>query len=162
MRIEVPFAPRRGSPLPQYPPPGPELDLSIDPGQNTGWALWWLGQLISCGIGEPPFQHVRQLAIEIPQAYQNSEVPYNDLITLAFQAGRYAGASGANVVVETYRPHDWKGSMSKSVSGYRVRVKLSPTELAVLAACERVVPAKQMHNVLDAIGVGLVAHQRKI
>jgi hypothetical protein len=156
MKTVKPFAPRKGSHVPL----GNGFDLSIDPGIHTGWALWSgviRGQLIACGTGEPPFEGVRRLVIELPQAYPNSPVPYNDLVTLAFQAGRYAATAGVDLDVQTVWPHTWKGNMPKPVCALRVRSLLFPEELAVLRECEKVVTAKQMHNVLDAIGVGLHA-----
>ena len=151
-------APRRGL-VPML--PGTWMDLAIDPGAHTGWALFAYedGSLITCGGGEPPFETaIRRAVVELPQVYPRDPVPPNDLITLAFQAGRYAAAAtsaSAYNGVFFLNPHTWKGSMPKEVCNARVRAKLTPTELGVLEACG--VPKGQMHNVLDAIGIGLFA-----
>jgi hypothetical protein len=157
MKRVLPHAPRRGTLIPLQ---NNAFDLSIDPGESTGWALFQHGggRLVACGGGEPPFGEDISLdntAIELPQSYPGSPVPPQDLITLAFLAGQYARAAGDNVFV--CFPHAWKGNLDKDVCGGRVMKNLSLEERAIVAACKEHVPAKQMHNVLDAIGVGLVA-----
>lgn len=150
-RVE-PFPPRRGTPL---------VDtcvfdlLAIDPGAHTGWALFVDGaggaRLRACGLGSPLAEHVLQVVIEFPWVYPAHPVPPNDLVTLAFLAGRYAGALTGEVY--TVFPHQWKGNLPKDVCAARVRARLSPEERAIVDACD--VPEKQRHNVMDAIGIGL-------
>lgn len=151
-RVE-PFAPRRGTPL-----LGTRVFdlLAIDPGQHAGWALFADTRLAACGLGSPLAEHVRRVVIELPQVYPRHPVPPNDLITLAFLAGRYAGASAGEVF--TVSPHQWKGNLPKDVCAARVRARLSPEERAVVDAVD--VPEKQRHNVLDAVGIGLFALNR--
>jgi hypothetical protein len=153
-RVE-PFAKRRGTPLPVQ---RFEL-LAIDPGEHTGWAVFCDKKLLGCGLGEPPIERVDRIVIELPQVYPLQPVPPNDLITLAFLAGRYAGVA-ATVEVSTVLPHQWKGNMPKEACAARVRHALSPEERAVEDACAAGVPEKQMHNVKDAIGIGLFASGR--
>jgi hypothetical protein len=142
------FAKRCGTPLPE------RIDLlAVDPGASTGWAAFSGDRLAAWGLGDPPVESAGRIAIELPQVYPRQQVPPNDLIALAFLAGRYAGrARGA---VSTVLPHQWKGNMPKDVCAARVRARLSPEERAVVDACD--VPDKQRHNVLDAIGIGLFA-----
>ena len=148
-RIE-PFAPRRGTPLPTA------FDLlAIDPGEHTGWAAFDT-TLIACGLGDPPVSKARCLVIELPQVYPSHPVPPNDLVTLAFLAGRYVGAREAFAVF----PRQWKGNLPKGACAARVRAKLSPEERAVVDECACKVPEKQMHNVMDAVGIGLFAEGR--
>jgi len=136
-------------------------DLAIDPGTHTGWAVFNEdGALKACGIGEPPFPSpYRRVVIELPQVYPTSPVPPNDLVTLAFLAGRYAGAA-AGAEVFTVFPHTWKGNLSKAVCAARVKERLSREERVVVEKCLVQVPEKQRHNVWDAIGIGLFAFRQ--
>ena len=147
--------PRRGSVVPQG-----KMDLAIDPGvRGTGWALFSTtsGALLeACGGGMPPFEHARRVVIELPQVYPYDPVPPNDLITLACLVGRYATAATALEATEVYliRPHAWKGTMPKQVCTSRIRFRMRPEEVAMAEGCG--VPAGQLHNTLDAVGIGLV------
>ena len=163
MKFVEPFAPRRGTPLP---PGGFDL-LAIDPGAHTGWAAFGcahytgdagLNRLLACGSGSPTLEFAARVVIELPQIYPSHPVPPNDIITLAFLAGRYAGAAMPGVEVSTVFPHQWKGNLPKDVCAARVRAKLSLAERAIVDACDA--PKGQMHNVLDAIGIGLFAEGR--
>jgi hypothetical protein len=146
-----PFAPRRGSPVPV----GAGWLVSIDPGRHTGWALWTCENVVlrACGVGWPPYEDASKVAIELPQAYPNSPVPYNDLIKLAFLAGRYVGDFGGSA--EFVLPHAWKGNLPKSVCEARARMKLTPFELAITAIAEGVVPKGQHGDMWDSIAIGL-------
>jgi hypothetical protein len=133
--------------------------LAIDPGTHTGWALFGgRNQLIACGLGDPPVERAVSVVIEIPQIYPQHPVPPNDLITLAFLAGRYVGR--ATCEVSTVFPHQWKGNLSKENCAARVRFRLSPEEKEVVDVLD--IPAKQLHNVMDAIGIGLFALGRGV
>jgi hypothetical protein len=147
-----PFAARRGTPL------HGSFDLcAIDPGACTGWAAFD-GVLVACGTGNPPVDRATRVVIELPQVYPRQKVPPNDLITLAFLAGRYAGASVNEGF--TVLPHQWKGNLPKDVCAAWVRARLSPAERAIVDMCN--VPDKQKHNVVDAIGIGLFALGRML
>lgn len=148
-----PFAPTKGSPLPL----GTRWHLSVDPGRHTGWSLWRPGshELIACGVGCPPLESACKLAIELPQVYPHSLVPPNDLITLAFLAGRYVGAFGKPEAM-FIMPHAWKGNLPKNVTENRCRMRLTATELKVTAEAEVVVPKSQHHDMWDAVGIGIV------
>ncbi len=148
-RVE-PFATRRGTPLLH----AQVFDLlAIDPGEHTGWAAFESDKLVACGLGSALAEHVRKVVIELPQVYPQHPVPPQDLIALAFLAGRYAGASAGEVY--TVFPHQWKGNMPKDVCAARVRFNLLPGERAIVDAID--VPKGQKHNVMDAIGIGLHA-----
>lgn len=157
--IVLAFAPLKGSALPL----GAGWHLSVDPGRHTGWALWYppgtaKHELVACGVGRPPLDSACFLVIELPQVYPHSPVPPNDLITLAFQAGRYVGefqASRGHDAVYTL-PHAWKGNLPKNVCENRVRMRLTVAELKIAHDAEEVVPKAQHHDMWDAIGIGLV------
>ena len=149
-----PFALRRGT-LPS----GNFNLLAIDPGACTGWATFGeLKQLLACGIGDPPVELAGHVIIELPQVYPQQPVPPNDLITLAFLAGRYAGRASGEVF--TVFPHQWKGNLPKEVCAARVRMKLSSEEKKIVDDCD--LPKSQMHNTMDAIGIGLFAIGRVV
>lgn len=156
-----PFLTRRGTPVPQR----HSLRLSIDPGRKgTGWALWsaFEAELLACGLHEPPLEGVTCVVVEMPQTYPNSPVPYQDLVGLAFLAGRYIGRCQANsgpVDAVWVYPHAWKGNLPKSVCEGRIRKRLSAAELKIVENCERLVPKGLMNNVFDAIGIGLHAYR---
>lgn len=156
-----PFLTRRGTPVPQ----GHSLRLSIDPGRKgTGWALWsaFEAELLACGLHEPPCEGVTRVVVEMPQTYPNSPVPYQDLVGLAFLAGRYIGRCQANsgpVDAVWVYPHAWKGNLPKSVCEGRIRKRLSAAELKIVENCERLVPKGLMNNVFDAVGIGLYAYR---
>lgn len=151
-----PFAKRRGTPVPDG---RCDYLLAIDPGAHTGWALFDLA-LVACGLGEPPFDRAIRVVIELPQVYPSHPVPPNDLITLSFLAGRYAGRARAVCEVVTVFPHEWKGNLRKDVCAARVMHHLSSTEREIVRACDA--PKGQMNNVLDAIGIGLFAKGGKL
>ena len=142
-----PFAPRKGTALPA----ACDLLLSIDPGLHTGWALFDT-TLLACGTGDPPTGYAKRLVIEVPEIYPRQPVPPNDLIALAFMAGRYVGRhENAHFVL----PKRWKGNMPKEVCAARIEAALTSEEKRILAACGA--SKGQMHNVIDAIGIGLYA-----
>lgn len=158
MKPVAPFAPRRGSVTPN----GTGYLVSVDPGAHTGWALWshsmFKPVLLACGVGHPPYENAAKVAIELPQVYPHSPVNPNNLVTLAFLAGRYIGDYGGEA--EFMYPHEWKSSLPKNVSENRCRMRLSREELAVTAAAEAVVPKGQQNDMWDSIGIGLVAFQK--
>jgi hypothetical protein len=165
MKIVEDFAARRGF-CGIGEPHGLRL-LAIDPGLHTGWALFVKKaaglDLVACGTGEPPSSAqpypLWECVIECPQVYPQQAVPPNDLITLAFQAGRYAEAArvAKTRFVRTVLPHEWKGNLPKNVCAARVLSRLSPEEIGIVEEMSEGIPKSQRHNVLDAIGIGLFA-----
>jgi hypothetical protein len=158
MKPVEPFAESRGTLVPLR---AGSYDLAIDPGACTGWALFGgAGGFVACGIGEPPFDTaIRRVVIELPQVYPNHPVPPNDLITLAFLAGRYVGTSAsAGADAATVFPHEWKGNLPKDVCAARVLARLTPDECAIVDRLK--VPKGKLHNVMDAIGIGLFAFRK--
>lgn len=133
--------------------------LAVDPGLDTGWALFHSsGELAACGLNGPPFGCARDVVIERPQVYPSHPVPPNDLITLAVQVGRYAGAAEATgASVRTCVPHEWKGNLPKDICARRIVRALKARELSAVTDMEATVPAAKRHNVIDAIGIGLFA-----
>ncbi len=127
--------------------------LAIDPGLDTGWALFYeSGVLLDCNLGQPPSRSPSSVVIERPQVYPNTGVKQaNDLITLAIQAGRYAEEyrqRGCHIHMAL--PHAWKGTVPKIIHNKRVLAKLSGNEATKLPK----LPQYVLHNVVDAVGLG--------
>lgn len=128
--------------------------LAIDPGVSTGWARIVDGQLVACGLGDPPVtRSCPKVIIERPQVYRGraSKGDPNDLITLAIQVGRYTERFGG---AEHVLPHTWKGSVDADVLCRRVLASLTPEEQAVFDRCTASVAKSKLHNVIDAVGIG--------
>ena len=102
--------------------------------------------------------YVDEIAVEIPQVYVQSRLKGdpNDLITLALNAGAFC-ASFLNTPRFEYRPYEWKKQVPKAILTERTRTKLSIGELA----CVEKAPRTLMHNVFDAVGIGLHHLKRK-
>lgn len=142
--------------------------LAIDPGADCGWALFRNRQLVQCGLGPFPstaLGQVSRLVIERPHTAQ-LHAPKKDIITLAIRAGEVGGIFSFffKLKPEYLEPGGWKGSQSKKISHDVIRRKLSVDELKVLEGAKTVggkrVAKADMHNVWDAVGIGLYVCQR--
>jgi hypothetical protein len=139
------------------------LDASHDLGAR--WASMSL--LIWDAVRSRVPQHVASVSVayERPQTYRptKSKGDANDLHGLAAIGNGLAvlarwswSAHDVRVEVTSYTPQEWTGCTSKDTRGpawenpraERIRVRLSPDELAL-------VPAQ--HDVIDAVGIGLHA-----
>lgn len=129
---------------------------AIDPGANTGAAFFGNGVLYAAELHTKPVAHlylVNQLVIEIPKfSDQTKGKDPQDLITLAVNAGQWIQVLRAPDVRRVF-PSQWKGNVPKAIHNERVLAKLTPAELAVIPK----LPATKLHNVIDAIGLGLFA-----
>lgn len=145
---------------------------SVDPGKNTGWAVWGEGPiLLECGLaqedGSPKYPPLRGrpglFLVEIPQVYtaQKSDGDPNDLIAVAVLAGQYrerflaAGARVGGVL-----PREWKGTISKEMCNARTKITIERMGGASLENYKkhtaRIAPTL-LNNTLDAVGLGLAA-----
>lgn len=90
---------------------------------------------------------------EIPVAYpgkQGMKVDANDLLHLAACAGAfYAGLSESKAAVELVLPAEWKAQVPKDICRGRILEELSEDEKG------GVEKGGDMHNVYDAVGIGL-------
>lgn len=101
---------------------------------------------------------VNAIALEWPRIYASriragaTKADPNDLLGLAAVDAaiamllRYAH-------VDCFAPSDWKGQLPKAAAETRIRGRLSEAELAVLDAADA--PPSLLHNVVDAVGIGL-------
>lgn len=126
--------------------------ISIDPGIHTGIACWYNGRLLYAGTLFPPTAFYKECVIEIPKIYPKAQQKgdQQDLITLAFQAGKLAQATGAPTV-HPVLPQTWKGQLPKDVCWLRCQALLTSEELSLIP---KLAPSI-LHNVQDAIGIGL-------
>lgn len=142
--------------------------IAIDPGEDTGWAIFAASGLVACGLGDPrtsPWHIADSIGaawIESQVIHPRSKARPNDVLKLARDAGRWAGRYDS-IAVDVFwvEPNAWKGGpVPKRVSHPRIRAKLAGNERVTLAdACAGLTPSKQ-HNVLDAVGIGLWACKR--
>ena len=138
--------------------------LSIDPGlKSVGWAYWGGRELVCCGLSRTKETDVSKQAhahwrnIEMYQDAErrvsemmvwrgkNAKSSPADLLKLNIIAGRLAS--------EWLAPSTWKGWVEKKIHQPRILAKLSAEERAVLAGCK--CPPSLLHNVIDAVGIGL-------
>lgn len=133
--------------------------IAIDPGRNSGVASFRGGCLAWCGCfnveRDDPFDHVehKRLIIEIPlYSGQTAGKDPQALIALAVCAGRWIERVQAVRVTEVY-PSQWKGNVPKETHNARVLDKLAADERALVPS----LPPSKLHNVIDAIGLGLFA-----
>ena len=149
--------------------------VAIDPGRDAGVALFVGGRLVGArlvnGLRPSPglvglglLSGDAEIAVEIPVLYPGgrSRAPGGDLITLAYRAGRLVEAVDAalgprNVKVVELAPAAWKAQVPPAVLEERIRERLNADELALVEGATGLV---RMHNVLDAVGLGLFRLQR--
>lgn len=149
--------------------------VAIDPGRDAGVALFVDGRLVGARLidGRRPSPGLvglgllsgdAEIAVEIPVLYPGgrSRAPAGDLISLAFRAGRLVEAVDAALGPRSVRlleiaPATWKAQVPPAVLEERIRARLDADELALV---EGATGAVRMHNVLDAVGLGLFWLQR--
>ncbi|AKU93392.1 hypothetical protein AKJ09_00056 [Labilithrix luteola] len=141
--------------------------LSIDPGNNAGWATFdaTTGDLQACGKGAPPpdiLDGVTVAVIEHPVIYPGGKTKNpNDIVKLAVTAGTQAGILMAHGVDVRYvTPREWKGTLDKDACCRRVWSRLTAEERALAARWEpeeRGEVKDSKTHTLDAIGIGLNA-----
>lgn len=136
--------------------------LAIDPGEDSGWALFDGKVLRLCGLGKPPKPVVAfRVVIEKPRIYPGAKKKARDadIITLAVRAGEWGGRYEATAQSILYvEPAKWKGGpISKRFHQPRIRKKLEGEERGRLEEGIRGLAEGLQHNVIDAVGIGLWA-----
>ena len=145
--------------------------IAIDPGENTGGAFFVNGALVWAGLlslldGTHSNTTADKLIIEIPfirpdditggrGARANNPAAVaakriNDLLSVCVCAGQWIRSINAPHT-RRVRPHEWKGGVPKEIHNARVLEKLSSAESLLLPK----LPASKLHNVVDAVGLGL-------
>lgn len=100
--------------------------------------------------------------IEKPRIYpqvKQRKGDLNDLVDLAMVAGAVAAGVDEPYFVRTLYPHEWKGNMPKEKMTALIRSRLSDSESNLVALEERAC-GRLIHNVLDAVGIGLYVSGR--
>lgn len=144
--------------------------LAIDSGADTGLALFDDYALVACALDDgmrPRIVHEWlperlepgerfSVVIETPVVYPHGKADANDLITQAYTGGVVAGVILALRGFTPMRidPADWKGQRPKDSCGDQIKGALDARELVLLHAAAK---GKKLHNVTDAVGIGLWA-----
>ena len=102
----------------------------------------------------PRLRETPRIVIEVPQVYdrRKSVGDPNDLINLAFMAGLIIGALPTDNVT-VVRPAEWGGQVQKAIKNSRAVDSLSTEEKARIEIPKAA--GTLLHNVLDAVGIGL-------
>lgn len=147
---------------------------AVDPGhKTTGWAKFVDGKLKYCGLArgkthqqmldqlEELREYVELAIIEIPKVYDRRrwKGDPNDLINVALSSGA-AGMMLRNAKeLKHVHPQAWKGQRPKDIDNTYTVSLLDEEELAVLRRVD--CPESLIHNVIDAIGIGLWGAKRR-
>ena len=99
------------------------------------------------GAASPPVTH---LAIEYPQQYSRAITPRESVQKLVGVIGALA-VTFSDSKTEYYLPRQWKGQVPKAVMHRRVLGRLTEAEQGLIPE----LPVSKLHNVLDAVGIGL-------
>ncbi len=100
--------------------------------------------------------HLEKLVAEIPQVYRFGKGDPADLIEIAGVVGAIAFCIPAAGRTH-FLPRTWKGQVPKEAHHPRILKKLSSDEVSRIEST----PKSLMHNVVDAIGIGLFALERR-
>jgi hypothetical protein len=160
----------------------PNVLVSIDPGlRHCGVAVFEYGKLIHATLVDNPidgesdapvwagmtkavhdhlannYYRPNVLVLEKPQVYVGGRGKGNpnDLISLACIVGGLASVIYAPEK-KAYLPRIWKGQVPKEIHNTRVLAKLTDAERVVMPD----LPASKLHNVIDAVGLGLYEVER--
>ena len=147
-------------------PINPRVLVAIDPGvKNLAWAQFEGGALSLCGLSQKdhPTAHARAVKrlcglcpdVLVLEQMTPRDIPNAaDLIAVS-HTGAYVAGALRPVVLLYPTAQEWKGSVPKRIHHPRLAAKLTPAERAVVAEAAVRVPASLLHNVWDAVGLGL-------
>ena len=136
--------------------------LAIDPGECTGFATFRDGVFGWAGVTylyETLAFQPNRLVIEIPNAHESkgktrSKRDPQAIITLAVTCGQWIRHISAPDTVRLF-PSQWKGQVPKPVHNARVLACLAPAEIQAFQFYTSGLAPSKLHNVIDAIGLGL-------
>lgn len=143
--------------------------LAIDPGADSGWALFENSTLRKAGLGAPALiknAPLEKVVVERPMIYPGGrqKARPRDVITLALKAGEVAGAwrSATGCDITYHEPDEWKGgAISKDMHQPRIWAALRDEEQEILSQACKGKAAGKRHNIIDAVGIGLYAVGRQ-
>lgn len=115
-------------------------------------------EILSYAVGSGDIDNKKQkidIVVEWPQVYTKSKGDPNDLLALAGIGAAlvthvYDIRPGQVDEVIHYLPREWKGQVPKTIHQTRIKKALAPEEIAKISA-----PKSLLHNVYDAVGLGL-------
>lgn len=136
--------------------------LALDPGECTGFAVFQDGVLRWAGVTtllETLAFRPDRLVIEIPNAHESkgekrSKRDPQAIVTLAITCGQWIRHISAPDTVRLF-PSVWKGQVPKTAHNARVLACLAPHELQAFHFYTDGLAASKLHNVIDAVGLGL-------
>lgn len=130
--------------------------ITIDSGSKACGVAYWEGlrlsyanlQTTSHGLLTRPDANI---IIEVPKIYPmgKGKGDPNKLVKLAYWAGRFVGNLSH---VRTIYPYEWKAQVDPDIMCERILERLDTEEISLIPD----LPQSTLHNVLDAIGIGLV------
>lgn len=152
------------------------LSITVDPGKDTGIAVWKRGILDWAGLARGTWHEAARVAteklrtrydeellndaemlFEAPQFYGTGGKKENDLVGLLLLSGALAGYLNLEPgSVSFVHVRDWKGQVPKNVMVNRIKKKLSRAEIARIDTVAKTL----QHNIYDAVGIGLHLHDR--
>jgi hypothetical protein len=158
--------------------------ITIDPGNTTGVAIFIKKQLSGaaylegnafaqaqelmkiCNVFSGNKVEFEKAVIEIPRVYSQKQWKGdpNDLIKVAMLAGFFGEVlsfyyAKPHDQIEFIHPSTWKGQRPKDLDNQLTMGLLQGSELAVMHKVK--LPKSRMHNVIDAVGIGLYTVQRR-
>lgn len=149
---------------------------SIDPAKNAcAWATFDDGgRLVRARLIRAKTRHglrdemsreferepVGELVVEVPQIYRQRSWAGDptDNVDVAVTAGMAIALIDARKIVEV-RPRAWKGTRPKDVCNRLTMSKLDESERRVVGRVD--CPPSLLHNVIDAVGIGLWRLRRR-
>ncbi len=139
--------------------------VTIDPGKlSSGYAIFIDRELKACGLAKDASDILRHwrlgrswpelVVMEYPKIYDRRrwKGDPNDLLSIT-AAGAFLAGALHPMRFKIVQPEEWKGQTPKEIQNARDERVLSPDEVAVLESVP--VAAGKMHNVIDAVGIGL-------
>jgi hypothetical protein len=125
--------------------------VSIDPGACTGVAIFEDSNLVQAYATRDirPLKGFDECVCEIPVIYPvgKGKGNPNALVQVALRAGILTALMTTTYVT----PSKWKSTVKKEIMCRRIETFLRPEEHALIPD----LPRTTLHNVLDAIGIGL-------
>ena len=122
------------------------------------WARRTLEEVRWAGDPTGDWQDIAALVVECPQVYTRgkSKGDPEDLLPLVALCGavgaRFSAPGNEPIVLQTYRPREWKGTVDGDIMCARIEARLRETgELDAV----KWGPKSFRHNAIDACGIGL-------
>ena len=142
--------------------PDPDMLVTIDPGKLvSGYAMFFEKKLKACGLAKDAADILQYgvlqpglIVMEYPKVYDRRrwKGDPNDLLPIT-AAGAFLAGVLQPTRLKIVHPEEWKGQTPKEIQNARDQGVLSPDEVEVLESVP--VAAGKMHNVIDAVGIGL-------